>query len=99
MRKLILTGLLPLCLFGLAACASPADRALRNSPEFKAGYSDGCASASLQGANPRQSGLMRDDAAYRANRAYRSGWGSGFGACREVAAPGAAGPLGMPRTP
>ena len=64
-----------------------ADRATRNSPDFKAGYSDGCASASLQGANPRDTGLTRDDAAYGANPAYHSGWGEGFGACRAMAAP------------
>ena len=96
MRKLILIALL-----SLAACASPADRALRKSPDFQAGYSDGCAAASLQGANKRDGGPARDEAAYQANRAYRSGWGAGFGACRQMAAPQGPGgdPLAMPRTP
>ena len=86
----------------LAGCASAADRATRNSPDFKAGYSDGCASAGLQGANPRDTGLTRDDEAYRGNPAYHSGWGEGFGACRAMAAPqgnGPPGPLAMPRSP
>jgi hypothetical protein len=86
-----------LCLLLLASCA--ADRATRNSPDFKAGYSDGCASASLQGANPRNTGLTRDDEAYRASPAYHSGWGEGFGACRAMAAPQGNGPLAMPRSP
>jgi hypothetical protein len=81
----------------LAACASPASRAMRNSPDYKAGYSDGCASASLQGANPRDGGNTRDDAAYGSNPAYRTGWGTGFGACRAMAMPPS--PGGMPRSP
>lgn len=69
-------------LLALPGCASRADRAMRNSPDFKAGYSDGCASASTQGANKRASDLVRDEAAYRTNRAYHAGWGTGFNACR-----------------
>jgi hypothetical protein len=91
MRKLILISLLP-----LAACADPA---LQKSPDFQAGYSDGCASASLQGANKRDTSLTRDDAAYQSNKAYHSGWGTGFGACRQMAAPQGGDPLAMPRTP
>jgi hypothetical protein len=66
----------------LCGCESAQDRALRNSPDFKAGYSDGCASAGTQGANPRDTSLSRDEEAYRSNKAYRSGWGTGFNACR-----------------
>ena len=69
-------------LLALLGCASRADRAMRNSPDFKAGYSDGCATASAQGANVRTDGLVRDEAAYRSNRAYHAGWGTGFNACR-----------------
>jgi hypothetical protein len=96
MRALILTSLLL-----LAACSSPASRAMRNAPDFKAGYSDGCASASLEGANKRDTSLTRDEDAYRGNPAYHSGWGEGFGACRAMTAPQtpAGGPFGMPRTP
>jgi hypothetical protein len=91
MRKLILILLLP-----LAGCANAA---LQKSPDFRAGYSDGCASASLQGANKRDTSLNRDDAAYQSNKAYHSGWGSGFGACRQMAAPQGGDPLAMPRSP
>jgi hypothetical protein len=66
----------------LAGCESAADRALRNSPDFKAGYSDGCASAGTQGANMRDTSPVRDEEAYRANWPYHAGWGTGFNACR-----------------
>ena len=91
MRKLIL-----ICLLPLAACTSAA---LRKSPDFQAGYSDGCASASLQGANKRSAGPTRDDGAYQSNKAYRSGWGSGFGACRQMSASQNNDPFALPRTP
>ena len=77
--------LLPLAIPLLAGCVlfeSKQTRAMRASPDYKAGYGDGCASAGTKGANPRDSGLVRDEAAYRANKAYRAGWGTGFGACR-----------------
>jgi hypothetical protein len=83
--------ILPLILI-LAACAGGNSK----SPDFKAGYSDGCASASLEGANKREDSLTRDEAAYRTNKDYRSGWGQGFGSCRAMAMPSSpgAGPFG-----
>src|ERR1700748_3712877 len=66
----------------LGGCESAQERALKNSPDFKAGYSDGCASAGTQGANPRDTSLSRDEESYRSNKAYRSGWGRGLNACR-----------------
>ena len=85
----------------LAACSSPSERALRNSPEFKAGYSDGCTSASQEGANKRDQSQVRDEALYAHSAAYHSGWGSGFGACRAMTASRAptGDPLALPRTP
>ncbi|HEV7959637.1 MAG TPA: hypothetical protein VGP01_01295 [Rhizomicrobium sp.] len=69
-------------LSALSACESASDRALRNSPDYKAGYSDGCTSAGTQGANMRDTSPQRDEEAYRANPAYRTGWGTGFNTCR-----------------
>jgi hypothetical protein len=82
----------------LAGCA---DRAMRNTPEYRAGYSDGCASATLEGASHRDTSLTRDEATYRSNPAYHNGWGAGFGVCRAMAVPAspAGDPLAMPRTP
>lgn len=91
MRKLIL-----ICLLPLAACTSSA---LRKSPDFQAGYSDGCASANMQGANKRDTSFTRDDRAYQGNKAYHSGWGSGFGACRQMSASQNRDPLALPTTP
>jgi hypothetical protein len=76
MRRLALFVLL----LPLAACQSASQRALEKSPDFKAGYADGCASSG-------GGTLRRDDDAYRTDKAYRSGWGSGAGACR-VTSPG-----------
>jgi hypothetical protein len=95
MRIARLLRLLPLILLptlALTACAGGNSK----SPDFKAGYSDGCASASLQGADKREDSLTRDDAAYRTNKDYHSGWGQGFGSCRSMNAPSSpgAGPFG-----
>ena len=77
-----------LCLPLLAGCAlfeSKATRALRASPDYRAGYGDGCTSAGTPSANPRADTRVRDEDAYASNPAYRTGWGEGFGACRGVA--------------
>ncbi len=94
MRLRILIVLLP-ALGALQACTSSAQRAMQKTPDYKVGYSDGCSSASLRGANPRESGINRDDESYRSNPAYRLGWGQGFGACRQMAMPQT--PGAMPR--
>jgi hypothetical protein len=86
MRELFFTAAL-LMLAGCTLFESPADRAMRHSPDFRAGYSDGCASASLEGANKRDTNLRRDESAWQNNRAYHSGWSRGFGACRQYQTP------------
>jgi hypothetical protein len=58
-----------------------ADRALRQQPNFRAGYEDGCASANAQGANMRRGNVVRDDALYDSDKAYRVGWANGHMAC------------------
>ena len=75
--------LVPLALLlGLPGCGSAAQRAQRASPDYRVGYDDGCASASTQGANKNKDSTVRDEEAYRSNPAYRSGWGTGYNACR-----------------
>jgi hypothetical protein len=56
------------------------DRAMRNDPNFQAGYSDGCASANARGTNYRGD-KIRDDALYASSQPYRSGWGAGYSLC------------------
>ena len=65
----------------LASCESAADRTMRKSPDYKAGYSEGCASAGAPGANMRDTSRVRDEQAYRSNRAYNAGWDTGYHAC------------------
>ena len=81
MRRLISLVLLML-LAGCTLFESRADRARRNSPDFKAGYRDGCGSANNRGADPLANPILRDEEAYRTNQAYHSGWGTGYSACR-----------------
>jgi len=57
------------------------DRAAKNTPNFKSGYSDGCASAGTQSANYRAD-QVRDENLYKTDAHYRSGWASGFSNCR-----------------
>jgi hypothetical protein len=77
----VLVLLLPL-LAGCALFESKATRAMRASPDYRAGYSDGCGSANSNSANPRADPMLRNETAYAGNRAYRMGWGEGFGSCR-----------------
>jgi hypothetical protein len=74
---LLLTG----CMF----FETRADRALKNQPNFQAGYDDGCASANGQGANMRHGNIVRDDALYESDKAYRVGWANGHSTCQRLA--------------
>ena len=88
-------GLVLLLLAGLAlsGCQSAADRVMRSSPDYKAGYSDGCTSAGSRGANMRDSGRVRDEQAYQTDRAYSAGWDTGFNTCRGYQSPAGGPPL------
>jgi hypothetical protein len=92
-RSIAFLLLVPL-LASLGACGlfmSKETRALRKSPDYRAGYQDGCNSAYGQGADKSQeANFVRDEEAYRTNKAYRTGWGMGRNACRNTAASGAA---------
>jgi hypothetical protein len=72
----------------LAACGmftSKETRAMRRTPDYKAGYQDGCNSAPPQGADrTREEDKVRDEEQYRGNKAYRSGWNRGLSACRSA---------------
>jgi len=77
---IVLCLLLPLA--GCGLFDSKAEKALRNSPDYKAGYNDGCSSAAARGVSPRDTGVIRDEESYKTNPAYRAGWGTGFNGCR-----------------
>lgn len=94
MRPIILL----LLFLPLAACTlfeSRQMRALRRSPDYHAGYQDGCSSAWGPDANKRRDDTtVRDDQQYKNNKAYRLGWNQGLNSCR-ASARGAA----MPGSP
>jgi hypothetical protein len=85
MTRLFRTCAAAAAVLALAGCgilfSTAHDRAVKNTPSFKAGYSDGCASATVQDTNYRDD-TIRDEEAYRADKNYRSGWHSGFTNCR-----------------
>ena len=70
----------------LAACGlfdNKEIQKLRKSPDYKAGYQDGCNSAWSPDANKRHDDtIVRDDTQYDSNRAYHVGWDRGIRACR-----------------
>lgn len=71
----------------LSACVffeGPASRKMEKTPNFKAGYSDGCATSSGGSANFREQSDVRDRALFRTDKAYRAGWSAGYTACRPV---------------
>lgn len=83
MRRLFTVFCLMLPLIGCGLFVSKQTRAMRRTPEYRAGYNDGCSSASPPDANMRDApSQVRDDEMYANNKAYRSGWGAGYGACR-----------------
>jgi len=82
MRKISAAGALALA-FALSGCIffeTPAERAMRNDPNFKAGYSDGCASGNARGTN-YAGDKVRDEAAYETSKPYRAGWSAGYSTC------------------
>jgi hypothetical protein len=91
-RLIALLLLVPL-LSPLGACSlflSKETRALRKSPDYRAGYQDGCNSGYGPGADKSQEAtFVRDEEAYRTNKAYRTGWGMGRNACRGTGYTGA----------
>jgi hypothetical protein len=95
--RLIAIACLLLAVTGCSLFTSKQTRAMRRTPEYRAGYHDGCASAPGPDANMRQpDDAVRDDEMYANNKAYHSGWGAGYGACRTYATPQtmpAAGPI------
>ncbi|HEY0105760.1 MAG TPA: hypothetical protein VGB91_06710 [Rhizomicrobium sp.] len=72
---------LSLSLTGCIFFETRAERAMVKDPNFRAGYGDGCASATAHGTDYRRGNDIRDDAAYQTSKPYRSGWAAGYAAC------------------
>ena len=97
-RVLVLLLILPLAACGLFD--SRQTRALRKTPDYKAGYQDGCNSAYGPDANKRHDDtIVRDDTQYKSNKAYRMGWDRGLNACRSTGYTGGALPGTVPSGP
>lgn len=85
-RTLAACATLVLLAQGLSACVffeGPVSRAEEKSPNFKDGYSDGCATASTSRASYRErNNMVRDETLFKTDKAYRAGWSAGYTGCR-----------------
>jgi hypothetical protein len=68
----------------LSACAAP--EPANRSPEYEAGFGDGCATAGAEAA-PVPQPAKRDEQAFSKDSGYRAGWISGHAQCRMQAGP------------
>ena len=99
MRKILIL-LLVLPLAGCGMFQNKEIQRLRKSPDYKAGYQDGCNSAWGPDANKRHDDtIVRDDQQYDNNRAYHVGWDRGIRACRSTGYTGGALPGTIPSGP
>lgn len=78
--RLIVVVLVASSATGCIFFSSPRDRAIRRSPSFQEGYSDGCAAATAPSSNYREA-PARDETLYKTDSAYRAGWSSGLQTC------------------
>jgi len=79
--RLLLVGVMAGITSACFLFPSAKDRAMRHSPSFKEGYSDGCAAATTVSSNYREE-PYRNEALYQADAAYRAGWANGYQSCR-----------------
>jgi hypothetical protein len=75
-----LAGILATSLSGCIFFETHAQRAMRNDPNFRVGYSDGCASANARGTS-FVGDQVRDDALFKTSQPYRAGWSNGYTVC------------------
>ena len=81
--KLLRAGVACILAASLSSCIffeTRAQRAMRNNPNFKIGYADGCASANAQGTS-YLGDKVRDDALFQTSQPYRAGWSNGYTVC------------------
>jgi hypothetical protein len=96
MRPPLRHAIAVLAALALSACAifgGPADRALRRTPSFKAGYADGCSAANAVDTDVRHP--QEPDPYYSTDRVYQTGWSNGFQTCRRTMSQPGSG-LGQP---
>ena len=93
LTRLAVLAVSALALTGCMFFETPADRKMQHMPNYRAGYSDGCATANNEGADMRHGDVLRDGGLYETDKAYRIGWAEGHSACRRMA------PTGQERGP
>ena len=97
--QISLAGLVVIVAASLGSCIffeTPAMRAMRNDPNFKAGYSDGCASANARGASFTGE-KVRDETLFKTSQPYRAGWSNGYSTCNnQLYGPGTPNTSDMP---
>lgn len=71
---------LAMSLSGCIFFETRAQRAMRNDPNFRIGYSDGCASANARGTS-FVGDQVRDEALFKSSQPYRAGWSNGYTTC------------------
>lgn len=87
MTRLPALGLAVALMLILSACASRhRAEGHGNSPTYGAGYTDGCATASAR-SNGEVGGETRNNALYKTDKDYRSGWRAGYASCNTSYAP------------
>ena len=78
-KTILLVSTLAIALTGCAIFGGRADQALRRTPNFRAGYADGCAAATAQSANPRDDkGSLEGE-----DRTYKRGYAMGYQSCQQ----------------
>jgi hypothetical protein len=83
-----------LCLAALASGCALGESEYADEPNYKAGYSDGCWTATSQVPGD-PSTITRNEEAWKADKAYNAGWRAGYSACRNRESGGS---MGMPDT-
>ena len=68
----------------VAGCVSPTAPDFDGSAFYQAGYGDGCSTA-VEGDKSFSTKLIRNEALYKTDEGYRSGWRQGYAACNENA--------------
>ncbi|MBX3508570.1 hypothetical protein [Parvibaculum sp.] len=71
----------PLVLAALVAGCGLGQSEYADEPNYKAGYSDGCWTATSQVPGD-PSTITRNEEAWKSDKAYNAGWRSGYSACR-----------------
>ena len=88
MRTTFRISIVAVAALAVASCAvfgGPRDKALRRTPSFKEGYSDGCAAATSIGADFRREPVI--DPEFKNDKVYRAGFSNGFQTCRRTISP------------